>query len=435
MFSAHRFFFIAALLGMASNMLHAQAILQGTVSFLNSGSRPASGVDISAFGASPVATTESGMFILKFPDKRPGNKVKIIVGNKDSNGTPLELVNDKVLAQVRIPSNPDDDIIEIIVCKVGQRNEAALRYNGIIVKTINEAMDKRLLEIDKKLDAAKIDAETIVSLQNEKDKLSIERDSALAKAEEQALFIASINLDKANLLVKEAVTKVDSLQDIKGAIEILDSEMLLKAYEEAKGKIQKAKTEIDQIVEAYKLKIKLLGINFQSAEINRCCSEFENICIEQNYETFETDNCFAWAVYFRTIDKSQFNRTNLQPDQRTLNDALVSYADGNFDEAIKLLCIILEDNPINQRALYFLGVSYMSTGNYKKAIELLSPLSRLESSEFKHDALWNLGLCYIETENGHRDAREAFMKLANDTEYSNHKGAKAMLDMLLSKKD
>ena len=57
-----------------------------------------------------------------------------------------------------------------------------------------------------------------MSLQNEKEKLAVERDSALAKAEEQALYMASINLDKANRLVKEAVAKVDSLQDIPGAI-------------------------------------------------------------------------------------------------------------------------------------------------------------------------------------------------------------------------
>jgi len=206
------------LFGFIFNSLEVQAILQGTVSFLNSGSRPAAGVDISAFGANTRTTNDAGMFNLRFCDKKPGDKVKIIVGAKDRDGTPLELVNDSVLSQVRVPSKPDDDIVEILVCKVGQRNDAALRYNGIIVKTINEATDKRLREINEKLGAVKIDAETIVSLQNEKEKLAVERDSALAKAEEQSLYMASINLDKANRLVKEAVAKVDSLQDIPGAI-------------------------------------------------------------------------------------------------------------------------------------------------------------------------------------------------------------------------
>ncbi|MBK7938001.1 MAG: hypothetical protein IPJ82_13315 [Lewinellaceae bacterium] len=49
-----------------------------------------------------------------------------MVGGKDRDGTVLELVNDKVIAQVRIPSNPDGDIVEVIVCKAGQRNESCL---------------------------------------------------------------------------------------------------------------------------------------------------------------------------------------------------------------------------------------------------------------------------------------------------------------------
>jgi len=117
---------LLALLLCLATAANAKTILQGTVSFLNSGSRPAAGVKISAFGANDFYTTDAGMFRLEFPDKKPGDKVKIIVGNTDKNGISLELVNDKVIAQVRIPSNPDDDVVEIIVCKVGQRNDAAL---------------------------------------------------------------------------------------------------------------------------------------------------------------------------------------------------------------------------------------------------------------------------------------------------------------------
>jgi len=123
-----------------TTVAHTKAILQGTVSFLNSGSQPAAGVKISAFGANDVYTTDAGMFRLEFPDKKPGDKVKIIVGKSDKTGLAIELVNDKVLSQVHIPSNPDEDIVEIIVCKIGERDDAVLHYNGIIVKTINEKM-------------------------------------------------------------------------------------------------------------------------------------------------------------------------------------------------------------------------------------------------------------------------------------------------------
>lgn len=286
--------------------VNAKVILQGTVSFLNSGSRPAAGVKISAFGANECYSTDAGMFRLEFLEKKPGDKVKIMVGSNDKNGIAIELVNDKVIDQVRIPSNSDDDIVEIIVCKIGQRNDAALRYNGLIVKTINEAMEKRLSEIDEKLGLAKINAETIMALQNEKLKLVAERDSAVDKAEEQALYIASINLDNASQLVRDAVLKIDSLQDIPGAIAVLDNEELLKIYVEAKNKIQKGKIQVNQIIEGFKLKIKLLGLSYQNMELNTCCKELEKIYIEQNYDLKDIHQCFEWT----SLDERDIEKLN-----------------------------------------------------------------------------------------------------------------------------
>ncbi|MBK7408315.1 MAG: hypothetical protein IPJ40_09780 [Saprospirales bacterium] len=272
-----RIFLLTCLVWGVSDSLFSQAILQGTVTFLNSGSRPAAGVKISAIGANHFYTTDDGMFELKFQDKHAGDKVRIIVGTTDRDGTALELVNDKVLEEVRVPSNPGEDIIEIIVCTLGQRDEAALRYNGIFLKTINESTEKHLKEINKKIDEAKFDQKTIASLQREKEKLSEERDSALVKVEELALFIATINLDKANQLVKEAVFDIDSLQDITGAIAILDNEMLFRAYQEASEKKRKAEKEIQQVIDGFYLKIKLLEPQYRFEEIAECYEKIVEI--------------------------------------------------------------------------------------------------------------------------------------------------------------
>ena len=80
--------------------------------------------------------------------------------------------------------------------------------------------------------------------------------------------------------------------------------------------------------------------------------------------------------------------------------------------------------------MYFLGATFMSQGYYAKAIEVFFPLSRGESP-LKNDALWNLGLCYLKTENGMDDARVSFEKLSADNAYHNHRGAKAVLEQLL----
>lgn len=297
---------------LVSTVAQATGIIQGTVSFLNSGSRPAAGVKISAFGANDCFTSDAGMFRLEFPNKKPGDKVKIIIGSSDKTGIAIELVNDKVLDQIRVPSRPDDDLVEIIVCKVGQRNDAAIRYNGLIVKTINETVDRRLKEIDEKLGAAKIDAETIVSLQNEKERLAAERDSALVKAEEQALYIASINLDKASNLVKDAVTKVDSLEDIPGAIAVLDNEMLFQAYLDASEKKKKAESEIQQVIAGFEFKIKLLEPLYRYAEIAVCYEQIVKIYEKEDLDkiqktAFESEVARYWGLngsYQKQLDVS-----------------------------------------------------------------------------------------------------------------------------------
>lgn len=120
-------------------------------------------------------------------------------------------------------------------------------------------------------------------------------------------------------------------------------------------------------------------------------------------------------------------------DSDTLRQALQLYEDGQLEEAQKMLTDLFAAHPDNETTQYYLGVVHMAQSHYAKAIELLLPLSRSESADYKNEALWNLGLCYLKTENGVEDAREAFLKLSNDNEYPNHRGAKAVLDQLLPK--
>lgn len=124
----------------------------------------------------------------------------------------------------------------------------------------------------------------------------------------------------------------------------------------------------------------------------------------------------------------------VQTAEDTLRTALQHFEAGRYDDAQKLLKSHLESHPGDETAQYYLGIVHMSQGRYAKAIELLTPLSGTEGSELKNDALWNLGLCYLKAENGQDDAREAFTKLANDNEYPNHRGAKALLEQLIPKK-
>ncbi|MBK9337452.1 MAG: tetratricopeptide repeat protein [Lewinellaceae bacterium] len=130
-----------------------------------------------------------------------------------------------------------------------------------------------------------------------------------------------------------------------------------------------------------------------------------------------------------TLDS--YGLAGVQTDTDTLKMALQLYEADKYNEALALLKGFAEIHPENDVAQYYIGVIHISQGRYAKAIEVLLPISRSEESALKNDALWNLGLCYMKTENGVEDARNAFTKLSGDNNYPNHRGAKAVLEQLL----
>ncbi len=131
---------------------------------------------------------------------------------------------------------------------------------------------------------------------------------------------------------------------------------------------------------------------------------------------------------------TSYGLAGVQSDTDTLKMALELYETDKYDEALALLKGFAETHPENDVAQYYIGVIHISQGRYAKAIEVLLPISKSEESALKNDALWNLALCYLKTEDGVNDAREAFIKLSNDNTYSNHRGAKAVLEQLLPQK-
>lgn len=118
----------------------------------------------------------------------------------------------------------------------------------------------------------------------------------------------------------------------------------------------------------------------------------------------------------------------------SLKAALEQYEAGNDEEALALFKAYAEAHPENDVAQYYMGVIHMGKEHYAKAIELLLPVSRSDTSDLKNDALWNLGLCYLKTINGTDDARDAFQQLSADASYPNHREAQAVLDQLMPKK-
>ena len=223
------------LFGLLSLVLSAQvfgqSLLEGVVLYQNSGGNPADGVEISAFGANTVHTKDGGKFVLSFGAKNPGDRVKIIVGSTDEKGTNIEVVNTRQLEIVRIPADPDDTPLEIIVSPAGERDKAALRYHGILINATNNEYQQQLNNIKQQLRQKNLDAAITGSLIEQVDELKRERDAALEKVEEQAQFIASINKYQASDLVKAAIQKIEEEEDIESALQVLDNAKLEEAYQ------------------------------------------------------------------------------------------------------------------------------------------------------------------------------------------------------------
>jgi hypothetical protein len=174
--------------------------LRGKMLFLNSGKKPAIGVEISGSilrveKATSTYTTEDGSYELLFPNSRVGHSVDLNIGSTDSKGASVELVNDKEVRICRIPANPSDQF-EIIVCRKGQRDEIAQAYYKIIKTSADKALAKKEEEYNELHLARQKDYERIATLSTELIELQKQVDSVAIYKE--ALRIASINKDNAS---------------------------------------------------------------------------------------------------------------------------------------------------------------------------------------------------------------------------------------------
>jgi len=209
------------------------AILRGKVVLQNSGGKSVRGVKISAFGATHDYSKDRGFFELIFPDKKPGDTVVL-----DAKKKGLEVVNrDKLNVVLR--QNPDD-LVEIVMCKEGDRDRYAAEYYDIAINAIDENFSKQVEELKKKynVNTNQLKAELI--------KLSEQKDAALAQVKELAEKFARVNFDNATDLNKKFFHYFN-----KG-----DIDKSLALLEDAKIEmgIRKEKEELNQWIASYRYK-------------------------------------------------------------------------------------------------------------------------------------------------------------------------------------
>jgi len=81
--------------------------------------------------------------------------------------------------------------------------------------------------------------------------------------------------------------------------------------------------------------------------------------------------------------------------QQNLTAAATAFNKKDYLEASRLLALASKNNPQREDIRFFLGISYLETGQVQQAISVLTPLKSVNSS-YNDDATWYIALAYLE---------------------------------------
>src|SRR5436190_333269 len=138
--------------------VQADAVLRGVVLLNELGGPPMGNVEVSAIAGNPNNTGADGKFTFTFPNKKPGETIRLIVSKEG-----YVVVND-VQLELTLPTDPDERPAMILLCKEGDREEMARRFYRLkSVKAIDETYKRKFEE------AQNVSAAAIAKLQQERD--------------------------------------------------------------------------------------------------------------------------------------------------------------------------------------------------------------------------------------------------------------------------
>jgi tetratricopeptide (TPR) repeat protein len=206
------------------------------------GGPPVPNVPIYVTGANPTTSLTDGTFTLQFPRNQPGETVRLVVQKKG-----FEVVND-IQLQLPLPKNPESELLTILLCKEGDREEMARRFFRLKSFAAIELSYKNKIQ------------ELVAKNQATKDALAglaKERDIAKAAAEKTAEELARLTPELTSDLYQQAMSLFLSGQ-VDEALKLLDDKELQHSMEA----VQKRKADIDKevakVVKVYLLRAQLL---------------------------------------------------------------------------------------------------------------------------------------------------------------------------------
>jgi tetratricopeptide (TPR) repeat protein len=112
--------------------------------------------------------------------------------------------------------------------------------------------------------------------------------------------------------------------------------------------------------------------------------------------THSPSNKSLFEKYYTKYDAYSITRSGAN-ETDDLTVAIQLYDLGHYKNAIDKFAAILKNDQRNIVALFFIGVSYMETQAYEKAIIKLKLVVQQKDTAFLEHAQWYLALCYLKT--------------------------------------
>lgn len=122
-----------------------------------------------------------------------------------------------------------------------------------------------------------------------------------------------------------------------------------------------------------------------------------------------------YTEYYKPLNAYSTTTRNNANVLDPFSNAVALYNQAKYKSALVAFTNLLKQEPNNQTYLFFSGITYMGLEDYNNAIVLLSKVVASESDDYKKESKWYLGLSYIKT--GELDKASKYL-----TELSNSNG-------------
>ena len=227
------------------------AELQGVVLENEVNGRPAERIGVDAIGANRAETDSSGKFTLRFPAKRPGDPVRVIISK------PGHVVVNDVQLETVLLANPDDKPLLVLVCRTSDREEMARRYFRLrVLDAIEDNYVRQLQKLE--VEKAALGADYERRLRS----LETERNSARSGAENMAMDLAKGKPGESSELRRDAL-RLFLDGKVEGAIQLLDKDKLHRLRTVARRQKEGADRELEENAQAWMLRAQMFILQFR----------------------------------------------------------------------------------------------------------------------------------------------------------------------------